>query len=105
MARRSAAALGITGELRDRLMTADRLELRRALDPATSGQSSGALEGVLWVASDVLDRLDRELNPVLRSGCAEASWWWSMSSREQRSRRDGRAAERGVALLKRVFDR
>ena len=105
-----AAALGITGELRDRLMKgqavddADRLELRRVFDCELRPDNRLQLEGVLWFASDVLDRLDRELNPVLRSGAP--SVMLVVDQFEELFGPDVIAEQRDdlLALLKRVFD-
>jgi WD40 repeat protein/tetratricopeptide (TPR) repeat protein len=105
-----AAALGITGELRDRLMkgqavdNADRLELRRLFDRELRPNNRLQLEGVLWFASDVLDRLDRELNPVLRSGAP--SVMIVVDQFEELFGPDVIAEQRDdlLALLKRVFD-
>jgi WD40 repeat protein/tetratricopeptide (TPR) repeat protein len=105
-----AAALGITGELRDRLMkgqaldNADRLELRRVFDCELRPDNRLQLEGVLWFASDVLDRLDRELNPVLRSGAP--SVMLVVDQFEELFGPDVIAEQRDdlLALLKRVFD-
>jgi hypothetical protein len=105
-----AAALGITGELRDRLMKGqavedtDRLELRCWFDGELRRNNRLQLEGVLWFASDVLDRLDRELNPVLRSGAP--SVMVVVDQFEELFGPDVIAEQRDdlLALLKRVFD-
>jgi WD40 repeat protein/tetratricopeptide (TPR) repeat protein len=105
-----AAALGITGELRDRLMkgqaidNSDRLELRRVFDRELRPNNRLELEGVLWFASDVLDRLDRELNPVLRSGAP--SVMIVVDQFEELFGTDVIAEQRDdlLALLKRVFE-
>jgi WD40 repeat protein/tetratricopeptide (TPR) repeat protein len=105
-----AAALGVTGELREQLSSdtkvsgANKTALRRIFDRELRPKNRLNAEGALWFASDVLDRLDRELNPALRSGAP--SIMLVIDQFEELFGPDVNPQQRDdlLALLKRVFE-
>ena len=105
-----AAALGLAGALRDRLsddMLAtepDKAVLLRIFNEQLRPADRLSAEGALWFASDVLDRLDRELNPVLRSGAP--SLMLVIDQFEELFGQDVDLQQRDdvLALLRRVFE-
>jgi WD40 repeat protein/tetratricopeptide (TPR) repeat protein len=105
-----AAALGVQGELRARLKRdalaseSDKAELQQIFDREIRPAGELNIGAALWFASDVLDRLDREMNPQLRGGTP--SLMLVIDQFEELFAPDVAIAQRDMLLdlLKQVFD-